>query len=50
MDKKKSIPVAGGRPHTESKNSMTVGNRRPVFLQDYFLNDDMLHFNGRGDS
>ena len=44
MEMKNAIPVAGCRPHTESENSMTDGNRGPVF--DNFLNDDLLHFNG----
>ena len=44
MEKKK-LTTAGGRPYTEFENSMTVGNRGPVLLQDYFLQEDMAHFN-----
>jgi catalase len=44
MDKKK-LTTAGGRPYFESDNSMSVGNRGPILLQDYFLHEDMAHFN-----
>lgn len=42
---KKKLTTASGRPYTESDNSMTVGNRGPILLQDYFLHEDMAHFN-----
>lgn len=42
---KKKLTTAGGRPYTEFENSMTVGNRGPILLQDYFLHEDMAHFN-----
>ncbi len=41
----KKLTTASGRPYTEFDNSMTVGNRGPVLLQDYFLHEDMAHFN-----
>jgi catalase len=41
----KKLTTASGRPYTEFENSMTVGNRGPVLLQDYFLHEDMAHFN-----
>lgn len=43
--KKKKLTTASGRPFSESENSMTVGNRGPVLLQDYILHEDMAHFN-----
>ena len=44
MEKKK-LTTAGGRPYTEFENSQTVGNRGPILIQDYFLHEDMAHFN-----
>lgn len=44
MEKKK-LTTASGRPYSEFENSMTVGNRGPVLLQDYFLHEDLAHFN-----
>src|SRR5659263_552310 len=43
--KKKKLTTASGRPISEFENSMTVGNRGPVLLQDYLLHEDMAHFN-----
>ncbi|TND01983.1 MAG: catalase [Bacteroidetes bacterium] len=43
--KKKRLTTASGRPYTEFENSMTAGNRGPILLQDYFLHEDMAHFN-----
>jgi len=43
--KKKKLTTASGRPFTEFENSMSVGNRGPLLLQDYFLHEDMAHFN-----
>jgi len=43
--KKKKLTTAGGRPYYEFENSMTAGNRGPILLQDYFLHEDMAHFN-----
>jgi catalase len=44
MEKKK-LTTASGRPYTEFDNSQSVGNRGPILLQDYFLHEDMAHFN-----
>ena len=44
MEKKK-LTTASGRPYNEPDNSMSVGNRGPILLQDYFLHEDMAHFN-----
>ena len=41
----KKLTTASGRPYTEFENSMTVGNRGPILLQDYFLHENMAHFN-----
>lgn len=43
--KMKKLTTASGRPYYEFENSLTVGNRGPVLLQDYFLHEDMAHFN-----
>ena len=42
---KKTLTTAAGRPYTEYENSMTAGNRGPILVQDYFLHEDMAHFN-----
>lgn len=42
---KKKLATASGRPYTEFDNSQSVGNRGPILLQDYFLHEDMAHFN-----
>jgi catalase len=44
MDKK-NLTTASGRPYTEFENSLTAGSRGPILLQDYFLQEDMAHFN-----
>ncbi len=44
MEKKK-LTTASGRPFFEYENSMTAGSRGPILLQDYFLHEDMAHFN-----
>jgi catalase len=44
MDKKK-LTTASGRPYFENENSMTVGPRGPILLQDYILHEKMAHFN-----
>lgn len=44
MEKKK-LTTAGGRPYYEFENTMSVGNRGPLLLQDYFLHEDLAHFN-----
>jgi len=43
--KKKKLTTASGRPYYEFENSMTVGSQGPILLQDYFLHEDMAHFN-----
>lgn len=43
--KKKKLTTASGRPYFEFENSMTVGSRGPILIQDYYLHEDMAHFN-----
>jgi len=45
MSKEKKLTTASGRPYTEFDNTQTIGPRGPVLLQDYFLHEDMAHFN-----
>lgn len=47
MDKQQNrkLTTASGRPFTENENSMTVGPRGPILLQDYVLHEKMAHFN-----
>ena len=42
---KKKLTTAGGRPYVEFDNSQTIGTRGPILLQDYFLHEDLAHFN-----
>jgi catalase len=42
---KRKLTTASGRPYSEFENSQSVGNRGPILLQDYFLHEDMAHFN-----
>lgn len=41
----KKLKTASGRPFVEFENTMTVGERGPILLQDYFLHEDLAHFN-----
>ena len=43
--KEKILTTASGRPYTEYENSMTVGPRGPILLQDYTFHEKMAHFN-----
>jgi catalase len=42
---KKKLTTASGKPYFEFENSMTIGSRGPVLLQDFLLHEDMAHFN-----
>lgn len=42
---KKRLTTSSGRPLVEFDNSMSVGERGPLLLQDYHLHEDMAHFN-----
>ena len=44
-DPKKKLTTASGRPYVEQENTMTVGPRGPVLIQDYILHEKMAHFN-----
>jgi len=41
----KKLTTGSGRPYTEEENSMTVGSRGPILIQDYILHEKMAHFN-----
>ncbi|MGE5106168.1 MAG: catalase, partial [Sphingobacteriales bacterium] len=43
--KKIKLTSASGIPYVEHENSLTVGERGPVLLQDYILHEKMAHFN-----
>ncbi|KPL08692.1 MAG: catalase [Bacteroides sp. SM23_62] len=45
MAKKKKLTTASGRPYFENEDSMTVGPRGPILLQDYYLHEKLAHFN-----
>jgi catalase len=42
---KKKLTTASGIPYAKNEDSMTVGPRGPVLLQDYVLHEKMAHFN-----
>ena len=39
MENKKKLTTASGRPYAENENTMTVGPRGPILLQDYILHE-----------
>lgn len=41
----KKITTASGAPVVNYEDTMTVGPRGPVLLQDYFLHEKLAHFN-----
>ncbi len=43
--KNKRITTASGRPVQDNENSLTVGPRGPILLQDHFLQEKLAHFN-----
>ena len=46
MEKKeKKLTTASGKPYSENEDSMTVGPRGPILLQDFYLHEKMAHFN-----
>jgi catalase len=45
MKDKRKLTTASGRPYFENEDSMTVGPRGPVLLQDYYLHEKLSHFN-----
>jgi catalase len=46
-DKKKGrkLTTASGKPYVEHENTMSVGARGPLLLQDFILHEKMAHFN-----
>ena len=44
-DKKRKLTTASGRPYVEHENTMSVGPRGPLLLQDYVYHEKMAHFN-----
>jgi len=46
MEKKeKRLTTASGKPYSENEDSMTVGPRGPILLQDFYLHEKLAHFN-----
>ena len=45
MGKKKSLTIAHGNPIADNQNSLTVGPRGPLLMQDYQLLEKMATFN-----
>jgi catalase len=41
----KKLTTASGRPYVDHEDSMTVGQRGPILLQDYILHEKLAHFN-----
>ncbi|GAA4456758.1 catalase [Nibrella saemangeumensis] len=44
-ENKKKLTTASGSPYFENEDSMSVGPRGPLLLQDYILHEKMAHFN-----
>ncbi|MCH4821652.1 catalase [Gramella lutea] len=45
MSEKKKLTTASGRPYVENEDSLSVGRRGPLLLEDYVLHEKMAHFN-----
>ena len=45
QEEARTLTTASGRPYVENENTMTVGPRGPILLQDYILHEKMAHFN-----
>jgi catalase len=43
--KAKKLTTASGKPYFENEDSMTVGPRGPVLLQDFYMHEKLAHFN-----
>ncbi len=41
---KKKLTTSSGKPFYENEDSMTVGPRGPILLQDYYLTEKLAHF------
>ena len=44
-NRNKKITTASGAPVVNYEDTMTIGPRGPVLLQDYFLHEKLAHFN-----
>ncbi|MDH3251597.1 MAG: catalase [Ignavibacteria bacterium] len=44
-EKKRRLTTASGKPYVEHENTMSVGPRGPLLLQDYVYHEKMAHFN-----
>lgn len=44
-EKKRKLTTASGKPYVEHENTMSVGSRGPLLLQDYIFHEKMAHFN-----
>ncbi len=42
---RKLLTTASGKPYTENEDTMSVGPRGPLLLQDFILHEKMAHFN-----
>ncbi|MEX2115806.1 MAG: catalase, partial [Bacteroidota bacterium] len=45
MEKKRTLTTASGKPYVEHENTMSVGPRGPLLLQDFVYHEKMAHFN-----
>ena len=45
MSENKKLTTASGIPYYENENTMSVGARGPLLLQDFILHEKMAHFN-----
>lgn len=45
MSENKKLTTASGIPYAENENTMSVGARGPLLLQDFILHEKMAHFN-----
>lgn len=43
--KHNKLTTASGRPYVDHEDSLTVGPRGPILLEDYILHEKMAHFN-----
>ena len=45
QEEARKLTTASGRPYVENDNTLTVGPRGPILVQDYILHEKMAHFN-----
>lgn len=43
--KNRKLTTASGKPYVENENTMSIGARGPLLLQDFILHEKMAHFN-----